>query len=58
MSSLPNVPNSEQATMWSKAEAIAVSRRKPCLTERSVVGLITGALGISALLWVAIIAVL
>ena len=58
VSSLSNVPNSEQPSMWSKAEAIAVSRSKPCLTEVSALGLIAGALGLSAILWIAILAVL
>lgn len=58
MSSLPNVPNTDQTAMWSSAEAVAVSRRKPCLTEVSALGLIAGALGLSAILWIAILAVL
>lgn len=58
MSTLSNVPKAEQTSVWSSAEAVAVSRSKPCLTEVSALGLITGALGLSAILWVAILAVL
>ena len=58
VSSLSNVPNTEQASVWSSAEAVAVSRSKPCLTEVSALGLIAGALGLSAILWIAILAVL
>lgn len=58
MSTLSNVPKTEQASVWSSADAVSEARRKPCLTEVSALGLIAGALGLSALLWIAILAVL
>lgn len=58
VSSLSNVPNTDQAKIWSSTEAIAVTRSRPCLTEVSALGLIAGALGLSAILWIAILAVL
>lgn len=58
MSSAPDVVRADQSALWSSNDEITVGRQTPCLTEMSAVGLISGAVGLSALLWLAIFVVI
>ncbi|SLN73732.1 hypothetical protein ROA7450_04168 [Roseovarius albus] len=58
MSSAPDVVRADRSALWQSDDEITVARQTPCLTEMSAVGLIGGAAGLSALLWLAIFVVI
>ena len=58
MSSAPDVVSADQSALWQSDDEIIVGRQTPCLTEMSAAGLISGAVGLSTLLWLAIFVVI
>ena len=58
MNSMSNISNTEQTPVWADQISVAATRKTPCLTELSTLGLIGGALVLSTVLWAAIFAIL
>ncbi|WP_193221993.1 hypothetical protein [Amylibacter sp. SFDW26] len=58
MNSMSNISEAGQAPVWTKQSSVVAERKPPCLTELSALGLIGGALVLSAVLWTAIFAVI
>ncbi len=58
MNSMSNISKAEQTPVWSEQSSVVSQRNTPCLTELSAMGLIGGAFAFSAILWIAIFAVL